>query len=612
MASTSDLISGAVLTSVLDLLAAQYNRLKSIYGDGTEQYKTTLGSAIAAYNTMSVLLSAPPAPIVNWEAILPAQGVIWVGSEAITYRSVSVNTLTVQTRGAGGTPPVTHAIGLTVYLPASASRYALRCLEQITGDGTTGVLSVGAADWLVISDLGQALSDFAAASRYAGQFQADFRNVFTTLRGHIGKEQGALLLTPSFGALTVNDLIDYLRYLNDRTSGSAFGYLAPWQISHLYWFFTGQVPLDGKTVFPPQTVLATAIDTAGTVAWSTTAGINRYSTTDSVTWTPGYSAQRIRARCTVVAGAAATLTAVSGSFSGQQNNGEYYGRPLSNTVSCGTAPSSSTNIPQAGDTLTIDGYLLTFVAAITLSHNQVLIGATNDATAVNFRAIVNAEIGTTVLATAGSNANDTILTPFVSSDQTAHTVVSSNGTRLGVAAGTFTGRTSTTFGGGAGSLQSQGAAGTGSDSDWSGVAADDDPKNFSLPATVAVTGVANPAGGIPIIVTTASHNFVDGQTVTVAGVTGATAANGTWSVAVIDANHISLNESASDNNPYVNGGTVASAVDLSKVGSWAPLIPPNTLDRAHYIRQTSAALTKSGAGQNYQVVIESYPDRNIT
>jgi hypothetical protein len=58
----------------------------------------------------------------------------------------------------------------------------------------------------------------------------------------------------------------------------------------------------------------------------------------------------------------------------------------------------------------------------------------------------------------------------------------------------------------------------------------------------------------PIVVTSAAHGLSTGTRVTIAGVTGNTAANGTWTITVLDANTFSLNGSTG-NGAYVSGGT---------------------------------------------------------
>lgn len=75
-------------------------------------------------------------------------------------------------------------------------------------------------------------------------------------------------------------------------------------------------------------------------------------------------------------------------------------------------------------------------------------------------------------------------------------------------------------------------------------------------ATIGVdsgsTLTINPAS--PITLTSANHGLQTGFAVTVAGVVGDTAANGTWTVTVVNANQFSLNSSVG-NAPYISGGT---------------------------------------------------------
>jgi Ubiquitin-activating enzyme E1 FCCH domain len=58
----------------------------------------------------------------------------------------------------------------------------------------------------------------------------------------------------------------------------------------------------------------------------------------------------------------------------------------------------------------------------------------------------------------------------------------------------------------------------------------------------------------PIVATSAAHGLSTGTRVTIASVTGNTAANGTWTITVLDANTFSLNGSTG-NGAYVSGGT---------------------------------------------------------
>jgi Domain of unknown function DUF11/MBG domain (YGX type)/Ubiquitin-activating enzyme E1 FCCH domain/Lactonase, 7-bladed beta-propeller len=70
-------------------------------------------------------------------------------------------------------------------------------------------------------------------------------------------------------------------------------------------------------------------------------------------------------------------------------------------------------------------------------------------------------------------------------------------------------------------------------------------------ATVTITGATNAQ---PIVIAASNHGFVTGQSVTISGVQGNTAANGTFVITVVDANHFRLNGSRGNAN-YTGGGT---------------------------------------------------------
>ena len=57
----------------------------------------------------------------------------------------------------------------------------------------------------------------------------------------------------------------------------------------------------------------------------------------------------------------------------------------------------------------------------------------------------------------------------------------------------------------------------------------------------------------PIVITNTAHGYFTGQQVTISGVLGNTAANGTWTITVTDANHFSLNGSIGT-GAYTSGG----------------------------------------------------------
>ncbi len=67
----------------------------------------------------------------------------------------------------------------------------------------------------------------------------------------------------------------------------------------------------------------------------------------------------------------------------------------------------------------------------------------------------------------------------------------------------------------------------------------------------AITGATN---ATPIVITIASHNLTDGDQVTIAGVLGNTAANGTWVIASVTTNTFGLVTSVG-NGAYTSGGT---------------------------------------------------------
>ncbi len=71
------------------------------------------------------------------------------------------------------------------------------------------------------------------------------------------------------------------------------------------------------------------------------------------------------------------------------------------------------------------------------------------------------------------------------------------------------------------------------------------------PPPRAITGASNAS---PIVVTSTAHGLSPGTTVTIVGVLGNTAANGTFTVSKIDANRFSLNGSTG-NGAYTSGGT---------------------------------------------------------
>lgn len=67
----------------------------------------------------------------------------------------------------------------------------------------------------------------------------------------------------------------------------------------------------------------------------------------------------------------------------------------------------------------------------------------------------------------------------------------------------------------------------------------------------SITGATNAS---PIVITSASHGLTTGTRVTISGVGGNTAANGTFTITRLDANTFSL-DGSSGNGAYTSGGT---------------------------------------------------------
>lgn len=66
--------------------------------------------------------------------------------------------------------------------------------------------------------------------------------------------------------------------------------------------------------------------------------------------------------------------------------------------------------------------------------------------------------------------------------------------------------------------------------------------------------ITNASNASPIVITSAAHGLSTGTRVTITGVGGNTAANGSFIITVVDANSFSLNGS-SGNGAYTSGGT---------------------------------------------------------
>lgn len=126
---------------------------------------------------------------------------------------------------------------------------------------------------------------------------------------------------------------------------------------------------------------------------------------------------------------------------------------------------------------------------------------------------------------------------------------------------------------------------------------------FDAAATGKITGATN---ATPIVITSAAHGLTTGQQVVIAHVTGNPAANGCWTITVIDADTFSLNTSVG-NGAYNRGGdwykAVTNGTNLSMVyqagtnGRYIAVIP-FTIDR---LAGESSRLIIFCANYNYQI-----------
>lgn len=70
-------------------------------------------------------------------------------------------------------------------------------------------------------------------------------------------------------------------------------------------------------------------------------------------------------------------------------------------------------------------------------------------------------------------------------------------------------------------------------------------------SNASITGASNAE---PVKITATAHGLSNGDWVNITGVTGNSAANGTWKVTIVDDDNFSLNNSSANGN-YVSGGT---------------------------------------------------------
>lgn len=98
--------------------------------------------------------------------------------------------------------------------------------------------------------------------------------------------------------------------------------------------------------------------------------------------------------------------------------------------------------------------------------------------------------------------------------------------------------------------------------------------------TGSITGATNAS---PIVITSTSHKLTTGTRVTIAGVGGNTAANGTFSITNVDVNSFSL-DGSTGNGAYTSGGT------------W-------NVSGLYYISFSPTAANGFEAGQSYSMLV---------
>ncbi|GAC1519351.1 MAG: hypothetical protein NVS2B16_25560 [Chloroflexota bacterium] len=102
----------------------------------------------------------------------------------------------------------------------------------------------------------------------------------------------------------------------------------------------------------------------------------------------------------------------------------------------------------------------------------------------------------------------------------------------------------------------------------------------------AITGITNVTN--PVVTTTSVHGLLVGQTVTIAGVVGATGANGTWTVASV-ADTLRYQITAAAPGVWTSGGTSTGGPTLIST-NLVLTAPPTSTGAAPAVTNTAAAL----------------------
>jgi phosphomevalonate kinase len=81
----------------------------------------------------------------------------------------------------------------------------------------------------------------------------------------------------------------------------------------------------------------------------------------------------------------------------------------------------------------------------------------------------------------------------------------------------------------------------------------DGSKDFTRLQSYKLHTITNATNATPIVITSALHEFLTGDTVQVSGIEGNAAANGTFTITKVDKDSFSLNDSVGDGS-YSSGG----------------------------------------------------------
>jgi hypothetical protein len=271
---------------------------------------------------------------------LGTSGVLTLEREDITFKNRRYGTVTVVERGANGTLPAAHAANLFVEIGATLHRLSRVALELLVGSNANPGLGVD--NYSIIESMA---NSFNTLSQNTFDFDAlrllFTREYFAAIENNIQAYAEKLLTgTPSYGDIPIIDLDSFLRYRNDKTTGTPYTVLVPHRVARQYWIHRGGNPLNGKVVVPPATVLATAVITGAATSTNTLhAGLNRYSVNNSENYTQGFVAQNLRARVTV---ASSGTVAIEVTGEGQSANGDYFGRAANGGDDGTTADPSTT------------------------------------------------------------------------------------------------------------------------------------------------------------------------------------------------------------------------------------------------------------------------------